>query len=84
MSFMDWLLFSLVLVLVMGKEVNGARSWFELGAFGLQPSEFAKFATVLALARYLSAKGRNPDSAEGPFLFPGDNICPGNVYCRSA
>ncbi len=52
-------IFSLILVLFLGKEINGARSWFEIGAFGLQPSEFAKFATVLALARYLSAKGRS-------------------------
>ena len=55
-------LFSLLLVLVFGKEVNGAKSWFEFGSFGLQPSEFAKFATVLALARFLGAKGRNPES----------------------
>lgn len=61
-------IFSLVLVLVIGKEVNGARSWFELGSFGLQPSEFAKFATVLALSRYLSAKGRSPDSLKVLFF----------------
>jgi len=49
---------SLLLVLVIGKEINGARSWFEIGGFSLQPSEFAKFATVLGLARYLSGKNR--------------------------
>lgn len=49
---------SLLAVLVIGKEVNGARSWFEFGSFSLQPSEFAKFATVLGLARYLSGKNR--------------------------
>jgi len=46
----------LVLVLVLGKEVNGARAWFDFGAFGLQPSEFAKFATALALASYLNSQ----------------------------
>lgn len=51
---------SLVLVLLVGKEVNGARSWFEIGGFSLQPAEFAKFATVLALARYLSKEGISP------------------------
>ncbi len=61
-------LFLLMLVLVIGKEVNGARSWFELGTFSLQPSEFAKFTTVLALARYLSAKGRNPASIKVLFF----------------
>ncbi len=44
----------LVAVLLFGKEVNGARAWFAIGGFGIQPAEFAKFATALALSRYLS------------------------------
>ena len=44
----------LALVLVAGKEISGARSWFAFGSFSLQPSEFTKFATALAVARYLS------------------------------
>ena len=44
----------LILVLVAGKEVSGAKSWFAIGGFSLQPSEFAKFGTALALSRYLS------------------------------
>ncbi len=51
------LIIMLFAVLIMGKEINGARSWFEIGSFGLQPTEFAKFATALALARYLSMHG---------------------------
>lgn len=47
----------LLLVLLVGKEVNGARSWFMIGSFGFQPSEFAKFATALALARFMSSHG---------------------------
>lgn len=43
----------LFFVLLGGKEVAGSRSWIGFGSFGLQPSEFAKFATALALARYL-------------------------------
>jgi rod shape determining protein RodA len=50
-------LITLVLVLFVGKEVNGARSWFAIGGFTLQPSEFAKFSTALALARFLSTRG---------------------------
>ncbi len=46
----------LALVLVLGTEINGARSWFEFFGISLQPSEFAKFGTALALAVYLSAK----------------------------
>lgn len=45
----------LVFVLLFGTEVSGSKSWIRFGAFALQPSEFAKFATNLALARYLSS-----------------------------
>lgn len=44
----------LIGVLIFGKEVNGARSWYAIGSFSLQPSEFAKFGTALALAKYLN------------------------------
>ena len=50
------LLLLLMFVLVFGKEVNGARSWFEIGALSFQPSEFAKAGTALALARYLNSR----------------------------
>lgn len=50
-------LLSLVAVLIFGKEIAGARSWFALGNFSLQPSEFAKFATGLALAQFVSTNG---------------------------
>jgi len=50
-----FLLFLLFLVLFIGKDINGARSWFQFGSFSLQPSEFAKIATALALAAYLNA-----------------------------
>jgi rod shape determining protein RodA len=44
----------LVLVLVVGKEVNGAKAWFGIGDFGIQPSEFAKIGISMLLAFYLS------------------------------
>ncbi|MBL7964796.1 MAG: rod shape-determining protein RodA [Flavobacteriales bacterium] len=44
----------LVAVLLFGKVVNGQRAWFGAGSFGVQPAEFAKFATALALSKYLS------------------------------
>jgi len=47
-------IFTLIAVLLFGKTVAGSRSWFQLGSFAIQPAEFAKFATALALARYLS------------------------------
>lgn len=45
----------LVLVLVIGRNVGGNQAWIPIGNFRLQPSEFAKFATCLLLARYLSS-----------------------------
>ena len=49
-----FVLLLLLAVLLFGKEVNGAKAWFAIGGFGIQPAEFAKFATALALTRYLS------------------------------
>jgi len=44
----------LIAVLFLGKEVNGARAWFEFGNIALQPAELGKFATNLALAKCIS------------------------------
>ncbi len=44
----------LILVLFFGKTVGGNAGWFGIGSYGIQPSEFAKIGTVLALARFLS------------------------------
>ncbi len=52
-------MFLLVLVLVIGSEAGGARSWLRLGAAQLQPSDIAKLATILLLARYLAGINRS-------------------------
>ncbi len=52
-------IFSLVVVLAVGSEISGSKSWFQIGSFGLQPAEFAKFATNLALARFFSTQHIN-------------------------
>jgi rod shape determining protein RodA len=44
---------ALVGVLVFGKEIAGSKSWFQFGSVSIQPAEFAKFATNLAMAKYL-------------------------------
>ncbi|MCK4922384.1 MAG: rod shape-determining protein RodA [Bacteroidales bacterium] len=44
----------LLIVLLVGKEINGAKSWIILGGLQIQPSELAKPAVAIALARYLS------------------------------
>ena len=46
-------------VLVFGTEINGAKSWFVIGGFQLQPSEFAKPITALALANLLTSHNYN-------------------------
>ena len=43
----------LLLVLAIGSKISGSTSWIQLGPISFQPSEFAKFATALALAHYL-------------------------------
>jgi rod shape determining protein RodA len=47
-------LLACLLVPFLGREVKGSRSWFRFGDFGVQPAEFMKFATGLALAKFLS------------------------------
>lgn len=47
-------LLSLAGLFVFGSTVKGQTNWYSFGSFGLQPSEFAKAATALALAKYLS------------------------------
>jgi len=44
----------LVLVLVMGTTVAASKSWISIGSFRLQPAEFAKYATILALAKFMN------------------------------
>jgi rod shape determining protein RodA len=48
-------LLTLVAVLFAGSEVAGSKSWFKIGSFALQPAEFGKFATNLALARFMGS-----------------------------
>lgn len=49
----------LVAVLFIGESVYGTKGWISLGGFNLQPAEFSKMGTLLALATFLSGKGRD-------------------------
>jgi len=66
----------LVLVLVIGKEINNATSWFAIAGFTLQPSEFAKLGACLAMSAYLSTYStqisqlKSQVTAIGLFLLP--------------
>tara|TARA_R110000868_G_scaffold255231_3_gene511785 strand:+ start:2107 stop:3387 length:1281 start_codon:yes stop_codon:yes gene_type:complete len=53
---------SLVGLFLFGKTVNGATSWYDIGGMTLQPSEFAKIATALAVAKYISDLNTNINS----------------------
>ena len=53
---------SLVGLFLFGKTVNGATSWYAIGGMTLQPSEFAKTATALAVAKYISDLNTNINS----------------------
>ena len=50
---------ALVLLFPFGKEINGAKSWFNFGAMSLQPAEFVKACTALAVAKLLSDRQYN-------------------------
>jgi rod shape determining protein RodA len=51
----------LVIVLFIGKKTSGSESWIQVGRFQFQPSEFAKFTTILILAYFLSRRNVEPD-----------------------
>ncbi|HZB14570.1 MAG TPA: rod shape-determining protein RodA [Chryseolinea sp.] len=56
-----FIMFLLLLVPIIGKEVGGNKAWLGVGSFGVQPSEFAKFATALAVAKYMGSVGFKMD-----------------------
>lgn len=67
-------LLTLVAALLFGREVNGAKAWFEIGSVRIQPVEFAKIATALALARVMSSSSFSINRA-------GDLFKVGLVIC---
>ena len=60
-------LITLLFVLGFGKEVAGSKSWFQIGSLAIQPAEFVKFATALALAHYLGNLGVKVDNLKATF-----------------
>lgn len=54
------LIFLLIFTLFVAKDTKGSRSWLNLGPVSLQPAEFAKFATALALAKFIDRYDFNP------------------------
>jgi rod shape determining protein RodA len=58
----------LMTVPVIGKEVGGNKSWLGIGSFGVQPSEFAKFATALAVGRFIGSVGFRMDTMRNQLI----------------
>ena len=71
---LDWKFFEalsyflyICIIYIWGDTTGGATSWFPIGNYKLQPSEFAKFATILALAKYLNTHGIKLQEAQTKF-----------------
>ena len=69
-SFINYcLLASLFLLFLFGKVTNNAQSWFSIGPFNIQPSEFLKVFTIIWLAKYYDNKNKKLDTYVGS-LYP--------------
>jgi rod shape determining protein RodA len=80
----SYIIYALVLlllvgVLIKGSVVAGSKSWFQIGGFALQPSEFAKYATCLALARAVSTSSFNIKTLKGKLIAFGIVIFPAGL-----
>jgi rod shape determining protein RodA len=63
-SLFAWIIYGSLIVLLIatlfiGVDVKGSKSWIKFGDFQLQPAEFAKFATCLAIAKFISSRDTN-------------------------
>ncbi|WP_080054956.1 rod shape-determining protein RodA [Spirosoma aerolatum] len=74
--FYGFMILMLILVLVAGSNINGSRSWFKFGSFQIQPAEFTKVATALALAKYLDVPGINLSKQKDLLYVAGIIILP--------
>ncbi len=65
------ILFLLILVPIIGKEVGGNKAWLGIGSFGGQPSELAKFITALAAAKMIGTVGFRMDNLRNQLVLFG-------------
>ena len=65
------LMIMLLLVPIIGKEVGGNKAWLGIGSFGVQPSEFAKFATALVVAKTIGSIGFKMDNMRNQLILFG-------------
>lgn len=69
-------IFLLILVPIIGKEVGGNKAWLGIGSFGVQPSEFAKFATALVVAKIIGSVGFKMDRPRNQLILFGIILMP--------
>ncbi|GAB4055653.1 rod shape-determining protein RodA [Spirosoma litoris] len=74
--FYGFMILMLILVLFLGTNINGSRSWFKFGSFTIQPAEFTKVATALALAKYLDVPGINLSKQKDLLFIAGIIVLP--------
>lgn len=65
-----FVLFGLVVVLVLGREISGARRWMSVGPFSVQPSEFVKILVIVWLAYWAEKKRDIPVHGFRDLIFP--------------
>lgn len=70
------ILVALMMIPIIGKEVGGNKSWIGVGSFGGQPSEFAKFITALAVAKFIGSVGFKMDSLRNQGILFGIILLP--------
>lgn len=63
----------MILVLFIGAEISGAKAWIKIGTFSIQPTEFMKVATTLALAKFFN-EGKTSGEKRYGWLFAGGII----------
>lgn len=69
--FFGIILFVLILIPFIGKEVGGNKAWLGVGSFGVQPSEFAKFITAMAVAKFIGSVGFRMDNLKNQAILFG-------------
>lgn len=75
-------LLSLILILMIGSSKMGAVRWISIGGFNIQPSEFAKVATIFPLARYLAYSKRSIYSFRWLISVVGMTLLPALLILR--
>ena len=69
-------LFIMILVLFIGTEISGAHAWIKIGSFSIQPTEFCKFGTALALAKFFTEGKTSEEKKNKWFIAFGIILAP--------